>query len=482
MLPNGCAKTRQYHRDDAPDRMSARILIVDDMVSNLRLIEAKLVAEYYEVATATDGEAGIARAHAWQPDLVLLDVMMPGIDGYETCARLKAMRETEHVPVVMLTALGDAEARVRGLEAGADDFLTKPVEDATLFARVRALVRLKRLLDEWRLRTATTLQLGMARTVVAQPGVAGARALVVDDYELDAQRTMAALARDGVQTTRATDVGAALDAARGADFDLIVLNLALGSDDPLRLASRLRAEDATRETPLLLIADAEHREDLLRGFDLGANDYVMRPVDENELRARARNQIRRKFYRQRLRADLAYSISLALTDGLTGLYNQRYLRGHLRALTDQTAGSSAQLAVMMIDLDRFKDINDRFGHATGDAALKAVAARIREGVRVFDTVARYGGEEFVVVMPGATLAEGEAAAERLRAAIASLGFAAAGATWPLTVSIGVAATGGLVVPAGVPPLDEALLAAADAALYRAKCAGRNRVEVAAAAA
>jgi two-component system cell cycle response regulator len=461
--------------------MSARILIVDDMVSNLRLIEAKLVAEYYEVATATDGEAGIARARAWLPDLILLDVMMPGIDGYETCARLKALRETEHVPVVMLTALGDADARVRGLEAGADDFLTKPVEDETLFARVRALVRLKRLLDEWRLRTATTLQLGMAQTAAAQPGVTGARALVVDDYDLDAQRTMEALARDGVQATRATDVGAALAAARGADFDLIVLNLALGSDDPLRLASRLRAEDSTRETPLLLIADAEHREKLLRGFDLGANDYVMRPVDENELRARARNQIRRKFYQQRLRADLAYSISLALTDGLTGVYNQRYLRGHLRALIDQAAGSNAQLTVMMIDLDRFKDINDRFGHATGDAALKAVATRIRDGVRVFDTVARYGGEEFVVVMPGASLNEGEAAAERLRAGIASMGFVAAGATLPLTVSIGVASTAGLATAPGGASLDDVVLAAADAALYRAKRAGRNRVEVAAAA-
>ena len=461
--------------------MSARILIVDDMVSNLRLMEAKLAAEYYEVATALDGEAGLARAKAWLPDLVLLDVMMPGIDGYETCARLKAMRETEHVPVVMLTALGDAEARVKGLEAGADDFLTKPVEDETLFARVRALVRLKRLLDEWRLRTATTLQLGVMEGPAPRPGVSGARALVVDDYDLDAARCIAALGRDGVAATRATDVGAALEAARGADFDLIVVNLSLGSDDPLRLASRLRAEDSTRETPLLLIADAEHREKLLRGFDLGADDYVMRPVDENELRARARNQIRRKFYQQRLRADLAYSISLALTDGLTGVYNQRYLRGHLRALADQATATAGQLAVMMIDLDRFKDINDRFGHATGDAALKAVAARIRKGVRVFDTVARYGGEEFVVVMPGATLAEGEAAAERLRAAIASLGFAAAGGTWPLTVSIGVAAAATTGATDQAVPLDEALLAAADAALYRAKRAGRNRVVVAEAA-
>lgn len=461
--------------------MSARILVVDDMVANLRLMEAKLTAEYYEVATATDGPEAIRLAQRWAPDLVLLDVMMPVMDGYEVCAALKSLRETEHVPVVMLTALGDAEARVRGLDVGADDFLTKPVEDGTLFARVRSLVRLKRLLDEWRLRTTTTQQLGVAEATTTRPGVEGARALIVDDQAPDADSAMLALARDGVQCAQARDIAQALAAARGGSFDLIVLNLALGADDPLRLASRLRAEEATREIPLLLIAEPQHREQLLRGFDLGANDYVMRPVDQNELRARARNQIRRRFYQERLRADLQYSISLALTDGLTGVYNQRYLRGHLKALSEQAAAAGGQLAVLMLDLDRFKSINDRHGHAAGDAALKLAADTIRLHVRVFDTVARYGGEEFVVVMPGASRLEGEAVAERLRDAIASLRFTAGGAVLPLTVSIGVAALPP-EPPAGPRArLDEALLHAADAALYRAKAAGRNRVEVAEAA-
>lgn len=461
--------------------MSARILIVDDMLANLRLMEAKLSAEYYEVATASSGQDALALAGRWAPDLVLLDVMMPGMDGYEVCAALKASRETEHVPVVMLTALGDAGARVRGLEVGADDFLTKPVEDGTLFARVRSLVRLKRLLDEWRLRSATTQQLGVAEASPTRPGVEGARVLIVDDQDQEAEFAIGALTLDGVRCERADDVTQALAAARGGLFDLILLNLTLGAEDPLRLASRLRAEEATRETPLLLIADPAQRELLVRGFDLGANDYVMRPVDQNELRARARNQVRRRFYQERLRADLQYSISLALTDGLTGVYNQRYLRGHLKALADQAVAAGGQLGVLMIDLDRFKSINDRYGHAAGDAALKAVADAIRLHVRVFDTVARYGGEEFVVIMPGATRAEGEAVAERLRGAIAGLNFLAGGARMPLTVSIGVAALTGAADTGAGRRLDEALLQNADAALYRAKAAGRNRVEVAEAA-
>eukprot|EP01035_Chromulina_nebulosa_P057680 gene57680-79035_t len=135
--------------------MTARILIVDDVPANTRLLEARLGAEYYQSAIAHDGESALRLAQEWQPDLLLLDVMMPGIDGFETCRRLKADRRTLHIPVVMITSLEDGAARVRGLEAGADDFLSKPVDFPTLFARVRSLVRLKRLLDEWRMRAET---------------------------------------------------------------------------------------------------------------------------------------------------------------------------------------------------------------------------------------------------------------------------------------------------------------------------------------
>src|SRR5271154_2445801 len=128
--------------------MTARILVVDDVPANTRLLEAKLSAEYYQVATAQDGFEALRLANHWQPDLILLDVMMPELDGFETCRRLKDDSKTLHIPVVMVTALGEPEERLRGLEAGADDFLTKPVEYLTLMARIRSLVRLKRLLDE----------------------------------------------------------------------------------------------------------------------------------------------------------------------------------------------------------------------------------------------------------------------------------------------------------------------------------------------
>ncbi|MBN8889748.1 MAG: PleD family two-component system response regulator [Rhodospirillales bacterium 70-18] len=451
--------------------MSARILIIDDVPANTRLLGARLGAEYFEVRTAHDGPAALAEALAWQPDLILLDVMMPGMDGYETCRRLKADVRTLHIPVVMVTTLDQTDERVRGLEAGADDFLTKPVDFDTLLARVKSLVRLKRLLDEWRMRGQTAHALGLSANGFAPPAVAGARALVVDDDDASAQAIQDALLRDGVLAARARSEAETMELVRVVDFALVVISLSMLTDDPLRLASRLRAQETTQETPLLLIAESAQRDRLLRGFDLGANDWLIRPLDANELRARARNQIRRKFYQDRLRADLGHALELALTDPLTGFYNQRYLMRHLHGLLD--GGGGDMVAVMMLDLDHFKEVNDRWGHPVGDQALRVVAETLRGRVRVFDSIARYGGEEFVVVMPGASAQEAQGAAERLRSAIEQIRFEPEpGQVHQLTVSIGVACS----APGRTP---EQVLQMADAALYTAKNAGRNCMKMAA---
>ena len=454
--------------------MTARILIVDDMPANTRLLAAKLAAEYYQVSSSRDGFEAIAAARDWQPDLVLLDVMMPGMDGYECCRRLKDDAATLHIPVVMVTALGEPGERLRGLESGADDFLTKPVDYDTLMARVRSLIRLKRLLDEWRARGDTARALGLGSDQMLIPSIAGARALVIEDRDQNGRSIQEALAEEGVISANASSGSEAVRMTTSVNFDLLVVSLSLAGEDPLRLISILRASDATHETPLLLVGEVGEKARILRGFELGANDWLIQPIDPHELRARARNQVRRKFYQDRLRSDLGTALEMALTDPLTGLYNQRYLRRHLGGLME--SGQGRHLAVLMVDVDHFKSVNDRHGHASGDRALRLIADSLRVNTRVFDSVARYGGEEFVVVMPGIGPEEATAAAERVRLAVEEINFSAPkGMHLALTVSVGVACSSAAT---GSP---EALLQAADIALYDAKRNGRNRVELARAA-
>ena len=447
--------------------MTARVLVVDDIAANLKLLEARLNAEYYEVALANSGPEALRLAHSWAPDVILLDVMMPGMDGYEVCRLLKASPLTSYIPVVMITALVDQTERVRGLEAGADDFLSKPVDHATLFARLRALLRTKQVLDAFRLRAETAKDLGFEPMPDPSRSVAGAHALLATEDDAEAMALSGILAQDGIVVTRASDVSAAWNLLLHEEFDLAVLSLWIDEGEGLRLASRMRAQTSMREVPVLLVADADQRNQVLRGFDLGANDHVLRPVDANELRARARNQIRRKRYQERLRGDLQRSLEMAVTDSLTGLRNRRYVTRHLEGLL--RAGGAT---LLLIDVDRFKAVNDTYGHAVGDSVLKEVAERLRLHLRAVDVVARFGGEEFVVAMAPQPVDDAGMVAERLRLSICETPVRVGERSLEVSISIGVA----VAVPECTV---DSLAGTADVALYRAKAKGRNRVEVAA---
>ena len=445
--------------------MTARILVVDDVAANIRLLSARLTAEFYEVASAASGPDALALAAEWQPDVVLLDVMMPGMDGYEVCRELKHNLATAHIPVIMVTALTDQEERVRGLEAGADDFLSKPVDDATLFARLRALLRVKQVQDAWRLRADTARDLGLRQDGDGLPSVEGARVLVVPGEEADRGTLAAILATDGMTAQEVRSHGEALAALAEWDAELILLGLGPDGGDALRFASRLRAQTLLRDVPIILVADPSQKTLVLRGFDLGANDHVLRPPDAAELRARARNQVRRRRTQEMLRAELDRSLELAVTDSLTGLRNRRYAMRHFEGLLRSTGAT-----ILLIDVDRFKSINDRFGHPVGDIVLREVAERLRAHVRASDVVARLGGEEFLVVAVGAIGDLGGVVGERLRQVIADTPIRAGGEELVVTVSVGVAEA-----PAGGSA--EGLMKRADDALYRAKKLGRDRVEI-----
>jgi two-component system cell cycle response regulator len=452
--------------------MSARVLVVDDLPANAKLLEARLTAEYFDVVTATSGAEALALCERAQCDIVLLDVMMPEMDGFEVCRRLKAGPKTHHIPVVMVTALDQPSDRVRGLEAGADDFLTKPVSDIALVARVRSLTRLKLVTDELRMRALTSKEIGLhdpLRASLTDSGRDG-RILVIDDRRASYDRIAKVLAGEHKVDVEVDPQEALFHAAEG-DYDLLIVSLALEHFDALRLCSQVRSLERTRNVPILVVVEAEDNARLLRGLEIGVNDYLVRPIDANELLARVRTQIRKRRYGTRLRDNVQMSMELAVTDPLTGLYNRRYMESHVTSLVEQALARGKPLALLIVDIDYFKAVNDGHGHDAGDDVLREFATRLKKSIRGIDLACRYGGEEFVIVMPETDMAVAAIVAERIRRRIAGEPFSirSGAAALDVTISIGLAALSSVADTAA------AILKRADQALYRAKRDGRNRV-------
>lgn len=451
--------------------MSARVLVVDDILPNVKLLEAKLTSEYYDVLTATSGEEALKSVEEDSPDLVLLDVMMPGMDGFEVCKRIKENPLVAHIPVVMVTALTDSSDRVRGLEAGADDFLSKPVNDTALMARVRSLVRLKMAVDEWRMRENTANQLGIVESkasVMSEP-VEHANVLIIEDQDFESEKMADTLKVDKDHCIVCESGMKAMEVIGKHDLDLIIVSLNLKEEDGLRLCSHLKSNERTRSVPILMASNEDDMERIAHGLEIGAHDYILRPIDRNELLARARTQIRRSRFQDRLRANYETSITQAVTDSLTGLYNRRYLDTHLQKLLEKNKESKKDLCVLILDIDYFKEVNDTHGHGVGDEVLKTFAHRLKDSLRSFDLVARLGGEEFVAILPDTSKEMSMTIAERLRTSISRHPIKCAVEDGEISITTSI---GGALIEHGDHSVSE-VLERADKMLYDAKNGGRN---------
>lgn len=455
--------------------MTGRILVVDDIATNRVILRAKLAASYYEVIQAENGRDALEKTRCEQPDLILLDILMPDLDGFEVCRRLKANPATAHIPVIIVTSLYDPGDRLKGLECGADDFLTKPINDLALFSRVRNLLRSKFMFDELRLRDSTTQELGLGDVLGAAADIPPPPArvtLVPASGRMGAAWMEIVASRDEMTCTIAEGEAAVLGADPDdlADVYLIHANLP-DFGDGLRLISHLRSRPRTRHAALVLVVPDGDQARAAKGLDLGASDYIFDPFDASELLVRLHGQIRRKQLSDRLRANVADSLKLAVIDPLTGLYNRRYARQHLAKITARASETGKPFALMILDIDKFKQVNDLCGHAMGDQVLKEFARRIQENLRGVDLVSRLGGEEFLVAMPDTSEEQARVASERLRRVIEATPFGAgpAGRDLNVTVSIGVA-----LGASNARDIDR-LIREADQALYTSKADGRNLV-------
>ncbi|MFN3912049.1 PleD family two-component system response regulator [Hyphomonas sp.] len=451
--------------------MSARILIVDDIEANRRLLQAKLEAQYHSILLANNGPQALEMAAEHDPEIILLDVMMPGMDGFEVCRRLKANPATNHIPVVMVTALSDAEDRVRGLDAGAEDFLTKPVDDFLLNSRVNTLMRYNAVTSELRKREASGLKAGAVEVSLPESANLSARVFLIDDNPRSSARISGMLRDHGHKVMTLLDSGGMGDLAQER-ADVLLVSLLCTTFDPLKLCAHFKTSDVTRAVSILLICDPQERAKAVKGLEIGASDMIMAPIDKQELLARIRTQTRRTRYVEILRQRVDRGLELSVIDQLTGLYNRRYMNNQLQQFMHRAVIGSKPLSVMMLDVDHFKHINDTHGHQAGDEVLQEIADRLRQNVRPMDVVCRPGGEEFLVILPDTPGDLACAAAERVRRAIAAGKFSVLGNSRQVSVTI----SAGVSSLTGADDTMAELTGRADSALYQAKSAGRNRVE------
>lgn len=455
--------------------MTGKILIVDDVATNRIVLRVKLASAYYDALQAASGAEALRIAAECRPDLILLDMQLPDVSGIEVCRWLKADPATRDIPVVMISAFQDSDRRIEALRAGAEDVYWKPLDELILMARIRSLLRACEAREQLGLRDGTYREFGFAEPSPDYfgPGLVGLVAARVET----ALRWKRELQPHLSDRLLVLDRDAALgEIAEGEAPDLFVVAADLGRPgDGLRFLSELRSRQATRHSRVCLVLPATARDVSATALDLGAGDLIDSAAEPEEMALRIRAQLRAKRQADRLRSNVADGLRLAMTDPLTGLHNRRYGLSHLQRIAEHARHGGRSFAALILDLDRFKTVNDTWGHAAGDAVLIEVARRLRDNLAAGDLLARIGGEEFLIALPDIGFRKAHAVAERIRRVIGDHPFRLpGGGQVAMTLSIGLAM--GCSRPDGE-ETTAMLLDRADQALLAAKTEGRNQVTV-----
>ncbi|MBW4708465.1 diguanylate cyclase [Roseobacter sp. YSTF-M11] len=462
--------------------MQGKILIVDAISTNRIVLKVKLASAFYEVVQAATADEACVAALRHDPDLIISAMALPDCDAAELCRRLHRSPQTRAIPIMVVGCRPNADSRLKALEAGVQDVMLKPIDDTLLLARVRSLIRAHNSAAEWQMRDDTSRALGFAEDVTdfGPPG----RAVLVGSDAHAAHNWITQL-RPNLRTSLqfSAPETALRDLSPGKVPDVFILSLATddsNNSEILRLLAAIRATAITRHAGILVLQSRQDPGLGAYALDLGADDLMTDGFDVAELTLRVKAMLRRKRIADQLRATVRTGLKAAVSDPLTGLHNRRYAMPHLARVAEHSAATGRSFAVMVADLDHFKQINDLYGHASGDAVLVEAARRLRDNLRGVDLVARIGGEEFLIVMPATPLTEARVAASRLCRKIGGRGFVVPGADEPIkvTVSIGVTMGGLRSKQDTVENVDaNVLLDAADKALYSAKMQGRNQINL-----
>ncbi|MBO9406090.1 diguanylate cyclase [Shimia sp. R9_1] len=477
--------------------MAAHVLIVDSISANRILLKVKLTGVFARVEQAASAGEALDLLHAETPDLLVLGGDLVDMSALKLCKLVKENPAFAHLPVLIANTEGTRMDRIDALHAGADDAFDMSVSTDALLARIRSIIRARSSYEELRLREQAGQIPGLAEQV---SGFEGPAQVLIASWNaaegLLWNAQLQACVPYGLRQQQISQI--AQDMSQFAAPDAIVISLRTATpDESLRLLAEVRARATTRQAAVLVVLDAEDDTARINALDLGANDVLIDGFDAEEAALRLDAMIARKRLTDRLRKRVEDGLTAAVTDPLTGLFNRRYAMPHLTKLAQRAHSQRGDFAVMLADLDHFKEVNDRYGHAAGDIVLAEIARRMRRCLSQADLIARMGGEEFMIVVPVEDVTAAEQVAQRLCDVVRSEPVYLRGRDIqiPVTVSIGVA-MGSDLIKAKSPDckstqhlrlaahdgIASALLDRADQALYGAKAEGRDKVTLSCSAA
>ncbi|MGV7225107.1 MAG: response regulator [Nitrospinales bacterium] len=395
-----------------------RILIVDDEPLNVKLFAAMLSSDDREIINAYNGEQALEKVDDASPDLILLDVMMPGIDGFEVTRRLKGRFETRDIPIILITAIDNADFKAIGHEAGADEFLNKPIKAVELKSRVKSLLHTKEYQDKLKLQiqSETKKDPNYEEKLILGENDRLPVLLVLEEQK-DAKSIEMFLHGQPYQVIVGNKAKDAMNLTSQRRVDLILLDAKLQGENFFEICRYLKEQEQTANIQVLVLSDSDVLENQHSKFVLWSDDFLIKPVNVFELRTRVKALLKKKTFLDRLYAGPAGSVRAAITDSITGLANQSYFNFFLDHEIKRSLRDGRPVALLMMEFNETKHNLNCAGHPAGEESLKDLGILIKENIRSIDLGARCKEKQFAIVLTNTDGNGARMVAERLKSLI-----------------------------------------------------------------
>ncbi|MGD8645520.1 MAG: response regulator [Desulfobacterales bacterium] len=396
-----------------------QVLIVDDEPLNVKLFASILSVEGYDISSAFNGEEALEKVNEACPDLILLDIMMPGIDGFEVTRQLKNSYETRDIPIILITASDNADYKVIGHEAGADEFLNKPIKAPELKSRVKSLLHTKVYQDKLKIQKKTEAD-GLSNykgNDTNQVVNDISPVLLVFENEEDAKSIELFLHGQPYQIMIGQTAEEAITLSNQRQIDLILLDGMHQGGKCFEICSHLKEREQTANTQILVVADSEFFDNHHEKFEVWSDDFLIKPINVHELRTRVKALLKKKAFWDKLYADPKGSVRAAITDSLTDLANDSYFKVFLEHEMKRSFRNNRPVTLLMIELTNVKHNPNCVGHLAGEQWLKDLGTFIKDNIRDVDLGARYKEKQFAIVLGDTDRNEARMVAERLRSLV-----------------------------------------------------------------